>query len=154
MAVERTLVFVKPDGVARGLATEILSRFERKGFTIVGLKTLHVSRALAEKHYAIHKGKPFYDGLVTYVQSGPVVAAVIQGEDAVAQCRALMGATDPRKGAPGQIRFDYALEIGRNLIHGSDSVENAKAEIALWFRSDELVDWKRSDHVWLTEKPL
>lgn len=154
MAVERTLVFVKPDGVARGLATEIISRFERKGFAIVGLKILQVSPALAETHYGIHKGKPFYDGLVRYVQSGPVVAAVVQGEDAVAQCRAVMGATDPRKGAPGQIRFDYGLEIGRNLVHGSDSVENAKQEIALWFKSEELVDWKRSDHAWLYEKPL
>jgi nucleoside-diphosphate kinase len=154
VAIERTLVFVKPDGVARGLSTEILSRFERKGFTVVGLKVLRVSRQLAEKHYAIHKGKPFYDGLVRYVESGPVVAAVVEGEDAVLQCRAVMGATDPRKGAPGQIRFDYGLEIGRNLIHGSDSVENAKAEIALWFKSEELVDWKRSDHAWLYEKPL
>jgi len=154
VAVERTLVFVKPDGVVRGLASEILSRFERKGFTVVGLKLLQVSKALAEKHYAIHKGKPFYEGLVRYVQSGPVVAAVLEGEDAVLQGRSMMGATDPRKGAPGQIRFDYGLEIGRNLIHGSDSVENAKAEIALWFKPEEVVDWKRSDHAWLYEKPL
>jgi nucleoside-diphosphate kinase len=152
VAIERTLVFVKPDGVARGLATEILSRFERKGFTLVGLKLLHVSRALAEKHYAVHQGKPFYAGLVEYVQSGPVVAAVVEGEDAVLQCRALMGATDPRKGAPGQIRFDYAQEIGRNLIHGSDSVENAKAEIDLWFKPEELVAWARADRKWLYEK--
>ena len=152
MAIERTLVFIKPDGVARGLATEILSRFEAKGFTVSGIKVLKVGKDLAEKHYAIHKGKPFYDGLVKYVQSGPVVAAVLEGEDAVAQCRALMGATDPRKGAPGQIRFDYAQEIGRNLIHGSDSSENARAEITLWFKPEELVAWKRADHVWLYEK--
>lgn len=151
MAIERTLVFVKPDGVARGLATPILLRFEQKGFTLVGLKLLKVSRELAEKHYAIHKGKPFYEGLVKYVQSGPVVAAVVEGEDAVAQCRALMGATDPRKGAPGQIRFDYAQEIGRNLLHGSDAPETARAEIALWFKPEELVPWKRADHGWLHE---
>lgn len=151
MAVERTLVFLKPDAVKRGLATKILARFERKGFTLVALKLLQVSPALAEKHYAIHKGKPFYEGLIKYVQSGPVVAAVVEGEDAVTQCRNLMGATDPRKGAPGQIRFDYGQEIGRNLIHGSDSKENAAAEIALWFKPEELVSWKRADHGWFHE---
>lgn len=152
MAIERTLVFLKPDAVARGLSMEILARFERKGFTVVGLKLLHVGPKLAETHYAVHHGKPFYEGLVKYVQAGPVVAAVLEGEDAVAQCRAVMGATDPRKGAPGQVRFDYAQEIGRNVIHGSDSVENAKAEIALWFKPDELVAWKRADRAWLHEK--
>lgn len=151
MAIEQTLVFVKPDGVMRGLATEILARFERKGFTVRGLKLLKVSKELAEKHYAIHKGKPFYDPLVKYVQSGPVVAAVLEGEDAVAQCRAVMGATDPRKGRPGEIRFDFAQEIGRNIIHGSDSVENAKQEIALWFKPEEVVAWWRADRVWLHE---
>lgn len=151
LVVERTLVFIKPDGVARGLATEILCRFEKKGFTLVGLKVLHPSKKLAEEHYAIHKGKPFYNGLVRFLTSGPVVAAVLEGEDAVAQSRALLGATDPRKGAPGQIRFDYAQEIGRNLVHGSDAKETAAAEIQLWFKPDELVAWKRADHGWLHE---
>ncbi len=151
MAVERTLVFIKPDGVARGLSTAILARFEAKGFKLVALKLLKVGKDLAENHYAIHKGKPFYAGLIKFVRSGPVVAAVMEGEDAVAQCRALMGATDPRKGAPGQIRFDHGLEIGRNLIHGSDSAETAKQEIALWFGADELVAYRRSDEKWLYE---
>lgn len=151
LALERSLVFIKPDGVARGLATQILARFERKGFTIAALKLLSVGKKLAEDHYAVHKGKPFYEGLVRYIQSGPIVAAVLEGEDAIAQCRALMGATDPRKGAPGQIRFDYAQEIGRNLIHGSDSKETAAAEIRLWFKPEELVAWKRPDHSWLHE---
>lgn len=151
MAIERTLVFVKPDGVARSLSTVILSRFERKGFTMVALKMLQPSRKLAEEHYAIHKGKPFYDGLVRFLTSGPVVAAVLEGEDAVAQCRALMGPTDPRKGAPGQIRFDHAQEIGRNLVHGSDSAETAGTEIKLWFRPEELLVGKRSDAHWLHE---
>lgn len=152
MAIERTLVFLKPDAVARGISMEILARFEKKGFTLVGLKLLQVSPKLAETHYAIHKGKPFYDGLVKYVQAGPVVAAVVEGEDAVVQCRNLMGATDPRKGVPGQVRYDYAQEIGRNIVHGSDSVDNAKAEIALWFKPEELVSWKRADRSWLFEK--
>lgn len=149
--MERTLVLLKPDAVARGIGFEILSRFERKGFRVVALKLLHVGRKRAEDHYAIHKGKPFYDGLVKYVQSGPVVAAVLEGEDAVAQCRALMGATDPRQGAPGEIRFDFAQEIGRNLIHGSDSKETAAAEIKLWFNPEELVAAKRADQAWLHE---
>lgn len=152
MGIERSLVFVKPDGVARGLASKILARFERRGFRLVGLKLVQVSKDLAEKHYAIHQGKPFYDGLVKYVQSGPVVAAVVEGEDAIAQCRAMMGATDPRKGRPGEIRFDFSQEIGRNLVHGSDGPETAKAEIALWFKPEEMVAWKRADHAWLYEK--
>lgn len=151
VAIERTLVFVKPDGVARGLATEILARFERKGFKLVGLKLVKVGKELGERHYAIHQGKPFYPGLIKFVRSGPVVAAVVEGEDAVAQCRSLMGPTDPKKGAPGQVRFDYGQEIGRNLIHGSDSPETARKEIALWFRPDELVAWKRADERWLFE---
>ena len=151
MAVERTLVFLKPDAVMRGLTFDILARFERKGLTTVGLKLVQVSKKLDEDHYAIHKGKPFYEGLVRYIQSGPVVAAVLEGEDAVAQCRSLMGATDPRKGAPGQIRFDYAQEIGRNLIHGSDAPATAAAEIRLWFKPEELVSWIRADASWLHE---
>ncbi|HLE46971.1 MAG TPA: nucleoside-diphosphate kinase [Candidatus Thermoplasmatota archaeon] len=152
MAVERTLVFLKPDAVMRGLTGPILSRFEARGFTFVAMKLLHVSKDLAEKHYAIHKGKPFYDGLVKYVQSGPVVACVLEGEDAIAGCRRVMGATDPKKGAPGEIRFDYAQEIGRNLVHGSDGADTAKTEIALWFKPDELVSYRRAGHEWVHEK--
>ncbi|MBI2078957.1 MAG: nucleoside-diphosphate kinase [Euryarchaeota archaeon] len=152
MAVERTLVFLKPDAVMRGLVGPILNRLEARGFTFVAMKLLHVSKELAEKHYAIHKGKPFYDGLVRYVQSGPVVACVLEGEDAIAGCRRLMGATDPRKGAPGEIRFDYAQEIGRNLVHGSDGPQTAATEIALWFKPDELVTYRRAGHEWVHEK--
>lgn len=150
MARERTLIFLKPDAVSRGLTGEILARVERKGFKIVALKMLQVDRELAEKHYAVHKGKPFYDGLVEYVQKAPVVAAIVEGEDAIAGMRRLLGATDPRKGQPGEIRFDYGQEIGRNLVHGSDGPDTAKAEIELWF-GDEANAYERTDDPWLFE---
>jgi nucleoside-diphosphate kinase len=152
MAVERSFVMLKPDAVARGLVAPILARFEARGFTFVAMRLLKVPKKLAEDHYAVHKGKPFYDPLVSYVQSGPVLACVVEGEDAIAQCRRIMGATDPKKGAPGEIRFDYAQEIGRNLIHGSDAAETAKAEIALWFRPEELSSYHRAGHEWVHEK--
>lgn len=150
MARERTLIFLKPDAVSRGLTGEILARIERKGFKIVALKMLQVDQELADKHYEIHKGKPFYEGLVDYVQKAPVVAAIVEGEDAVAGIRRLLGATDPRKGQPGEIRFDYGQEIGRNLVHGSDGPETAKAEIELWF-GDEAHEYPRTDDGWLFE---
>ena len=153
MATERSFVMLKPDAVARGLVAPILARFENRGYTFAAMKLLRVSRKLAEDHYAVHKGKPFYDGLVKYVQSGPVLACVVEGEDAIAGCRRLMGATDPKKGAPGEIRFDYAQEIGRNLIHGSDAPETAKTEIALWFTDAEIATYRRSGHEWVHEKP-
>jgi nucleoside-diphosphate kinase len=150
MAREQTLVFLKPDAVARGLTGRILARIEQKGFKIVALKMLQVNESLAKEHYAVHEGKPFYAGLIQYVQSGPVVAAIVEGEDAIASMRTLLGATDPRKGQPGQIRFDYGLEIGRNLVHGSDGPETARTEIALWF-GDETVEYTRTDEPWLYE---
>lgn len=152
MAIERSFVMLKPDAVARGLVGPILSRFEQRGFTFVAMKLLKVGRKLAEEHYAVHKGKPFYEPLVSYVQSGPVLACVVEGEDAIAGCRRLMGATDPRKGAPGEIRFDFSQEIGRNLIHGSDGPETARAEIALWFRADEIASYRRAGYEWVHEK--
>jgi len=151
--VERTLIIVKPDGVQRGLTGEIIRRFEQRGLRIVGMKFIAVERALAQKHYAVHEGKPFYAGLVDYIVSGPVVVMALEGTNAVEAARMSIGATNPSKANPGSIRGDLGLEIGRNLVHGSDSVENAEAEIKLWFESDELVTWKRSTDGWIFEKP-
>ncbi len=151
--MERTLIIVKPDGVQRGLTGEIVRRFEQRGLRIVGMKFLSVSRALAEQHYAIHKGKPFYEGLVNYITSGPVVVIALEGTGAIEAARGTIGATNPAKAAAGSIRGDLGLEIGRNLVHGSDSVENGQAEIALWFKPDELVSWQRSTDSWIFEKP-
>lgn len=149
--MERTLVLVKPDGMQRGLAGEILARLERRGLKIVGLKLLHMDEALARRHYAVHEGKPFFEGLVRYITSSPVIAAVFEGTAAVAVVRNAMGATNPADAASGSIRGDLAMEIGRNLIHGSDSVENAGKEIALFFRPDELVSWERDVDRWVFE---
>ena len=137
MELERTLILLKPDAVARGLIGEIIARYERKGLVIEAAKLLQVPEALAKKHYAEHDGKPFFGGLVKYIQSGPTMAMVVAGKDAVAQCRAINGATDPKKAAPGTIRADLAMDIGRNLVHASDSVESGKREIALWFKPEE-----------------
>ncbi|MHB8573456.1 MAG: nucleoside-diphosphate kinase [Candidatus Dormibacteria bacterium] len=149
---ERTLIFVKPDGVQRGLIGEVVSRFERKGLKLVGLKMMQIDRPLAERHYAEHRGKPFYDGLVDFITSAPVVAMAIEGPDAVAQARALMGATSPVNAAPGTVRGDLAVEIGMNIVHGSDSPERAVQELALFFEAKELVEWQRSSQPWITEK--
>lgn len=135
---QRTFCLVKPDGVARGLVGEVLGRFERRGLKIDALRLLTLSRELAEQYYAEHKGKPFYDGLIEYVTSGPAVAMVLEGEDAVAVVRSMMGATDPAKAAPGTIRRDFGQHIGQNVIHGSDSSESASREIALFFRPREI----------------
>lgn len=151
MAIERSLVLIKPDGVQRGLVGEVLARFERKGVKIVALKLVHVSKDLAERHYAVHKGKPFYEGLVRYIGAAPVVAMVLEGESIVKVARALVGPTNPVEGKPGELRFDFTQQIGRNLVHASDSAENAKGEIALWFKSEELVEWKRHDVAWVFE---
>ena len=151
--MERTLIIVKPDGVQRGLTGEIIRRFEQRGLRIVAMKFIMVERALAQKHYAVHEGKPFYAGLVDYIVSGPVVVMALEGTNAVEAARGTIGATNPSKANPGSIRGDLGLEIGRNLVHGSDSVENAEAEIKLWFKSDELVSWKRSTDGWIFEKP-
>ncbi len=150
--MERTLVLVKPDGVQRGLVGEVISRLERRGLRLVAAKFLHVSRKLAETHYAIHRGKPFYEGLLKYITSAPVMAMVWEGPDAVAAVRQTMGATRPTEAAPGTIRHDFALEVGRNLTHASDSIENGEKEAALWFEPAELVDWQRDMDPWIFEK--
>ena len=151
--MERTLVLVKPDGVQRGLIGEVTSRLEKRGLRLVAAKFQKVSRALAEEHYAIHKGKPFYEGLLTYITSAPVMAMVWEGPNCIAAVRQTMGATRPTEAAPGTVRHDFALEVGRNLTHASDSLENGQNEIALWFKPDELVDWKRDSDPWIFEKP-
>ena len=139
MPFERTLILVKPDAMQRGLAGEIIARLERRGLRIAGLKLLQVDRALAERHYGEHVGKPFYEGLIDYITACPIVAAVFEGPNAVAAARQTMGATRPTEAAPGTIRGDLGLEVGRNLVHGSDSPESAKREIGLWFGDAELV---------------
>ncbi len=150
--VERTLVLVKPDGVQRGLIGEVISRLERRGLRLVAAKFVKVSRSLAEAHYAIHKGKPFYPGLIEYITSAPVMAMVWEGPNAVAAVRQTMGATRPTEAAPGTLRHDFALEIGRNLTHASDEPANGEKEIALWFREEELVPWKREIDRWVFEE--
>jgi len=150
--VERTLVLVKPDGVQRALIGEVISRLERRGLRMVAAKFMAVSKELAETHYAIHKGKPFYDGLISYITSAPVMAMVWEGPNAVAAVRQTMGATRPTEAAPGSLRHDFALEVGRNLTHASDTVENGEKEVALWFKKEELVDWKRAVDQWVFEK--
>ncbi len=150
--MERTFVLVKPDGVQRGLIGEVIARLERRGLRLVGAKFMQVSKELAETHYAIHKGKAFYDGLISYIISAPVMAMVWEGPNAVAAVRQTMGSTRPTEAAPGSIRHDFGLEVGRNLTHASDSIENGQAEVALWFKGTELVDWKRDVDRWVFEK--
>jgi len=149
--VERSLVLVKPDGVQRGLVGEVIVRLERRGLRLVAAKFMAVSRELAETHYAVHKGKPFYDSLIAYITSAPVMAMVWEGPDGITAIRQTMGATRPTEAAPGSLRHDFALDVGRNLTHASDSVENGEKEIALWFEKDELVDWNRALDEWIFE---
>lgn len=149
--MERTYLMIKPDGVQRGLVGEIIRRYEAKGFTLVGLKMLPVSRELAEQHYGVHKDKPFFKGLVDFITSGPVVAMVWEGEGVVAAARKMIGATNPLSAEPGTIRGDYGVTIGRNIIHGSDAVETAQTEISLWFKEEELVSWQPAMASWLYE---
>lgn len=149
--MERTLVLIKPDGVQRGLTGEIISRLEKRGLKLVGAKFLQVSQQLAETHYSIHVGKPFYEGLIRYITSSPVMAMVWEGPAAVAAVRQTMGATRPLEAAPGTIRHDFALMVGRNLTHASDSPENAQVEVALWFTPGELVDWRLDTERWIVE---
>lgn len=149
--MERTLIIVKPDAVQRGLSGEIIRRFENRGLRIVGMKFIHMSRELAGKHYAIHQGKPFYDGLINYITSAPVVVMALEGTQAVAVARNTIGATKPVEAAAGTIRGDLGLEVGRNLVHGSDSVENAAKEISLFFSAGELIDWTRDTDRWIFE---
>jgi nucleoside-diphosphate kinase len=150
--VEHSLVLVKPDGVQRGLIGEVIARLERRGLRLVAAKFMAISQELAETHYAIHKGKPFYDGLIAYITSAPVMAMVWEGPNAVAAIRQTMGATRPTEAAPGSLRHDFALEVGRNLTHASDTVENGEKEVALWFEQDELVEWGREVDRWVFEK--
>ena len=149
--MEQTLVLVKPDAVQRGLIGEVVSRLERRGLRLTAAKFIAVSKQFAETHYAIHKGKPFYDPLIAYITSSPVMAMVWEGPDAVAAVRQTMGETSPTEAAPGSLRHDFALQIGRNLTHASDSVENGGKEIALWFTPDELVSWDRAVDEWVFE---
>lgn len=148
--MERTFIAIKPDGVQRQLVGEVISRFEKKGFKLVGLKFMQVSRDLAEKHYGEHKGKPFFDGLVSYITSGPIVAMAWEGKNVVSAARLMIGATKPQEAAPGTIRGDLAVDIGRNVIHGSDSAASAERELSLFFGGD-LLDWSPAANAWIWE---
>ncbi len=150
--MERTLILIKPDGVERALVGPIVARFEQRGLKLVGLKMLQVSEELARKHYAVHEGKPFFDPLIQYIISSPVVAIVLEGPDAIQAARNTIGATKPVEAAPGSIRGDFGMMVGRNLVHGSDSPENAAAEIDLWFDEAELLTYERAVDDWILEK--
>jgi nucleoside-diphosphate kinase len=149
--LEQTFILVKPDGVQRGLMGEVIRRLEQRGLKMVAAKFKLVSKSLAEEHYAIHQGKPFYDGLITYITSGPVLAMVWEGPNAIAAVRQTMGATRPTEAAPGSVRHDFGLEVGRNLTHASDAPETAETEIALWFTPEELFSWSRDTDRWIFE---
>jgi nucleoside-diphosphate kinase len=150
--LERSLVIVKPDGVQRGLIGEIISRLERRGLRLAAMKFMSVSGELAAQHYAVHKGKPFYEPLINYITSDPVVVMAWEGNKAIEAVRQTVGATNPTAAAPGTIRGDLALEIGRNLIHASDGPETATFELGLWFKQGEFVEWKRDGERWVFEK--
>jgi nucleoside-diphosphate kinase len=149
--MERTLILVKPDAMQRGLAGEILTRLERRGLKLAGLKLMHVSDALARRHYAEHEGKSFFEGLIGYITSSPIIAAVFEGTGAIQACRATLGKTNPVNAEPGTIRGDFGLETGRNLVHGSDSVESATREIGLFFSDGELLTYLRDVDRWIFE---
>jgi nucleoside-diphosphate kinase len=151
MKNQRTFVMIKPDGVQRGLVGEIINRFEKKGLKIVAMKFVSVSKKLAEQHYGIHKGKPFFKPTVDYITSSPVVAIVIEGIDAINTVRNMMGKTNPQDAPMGTIRGDYGQFIGRNIVHGSDGPDTAEFEINLWFKPEEISNYKRVDEKWLTE---
>lgn len=148
--MERTFVIIKPDGVQRGLIGEIVGRFERRGLKIAAMRFLQVSDELARTHYAVHEGRPFYAGLIEYIVSGPVVALVLEGTSAITVVRKMLGATKPAEAELGSIRADFGMEIGRNLVHGSDGPDTAASEIALWF-GDDLVEWSRATDRWIFE---
>ena len=148
---ERTFIAIKPDGVQRGLISEIIGRFEKKGFKLVGLKQLIPSKELAQKHYGVHKDRPFFGDLVEFISSGPVIAMVWEGEGVILNARKLIGATKPLESEPGTIRGDLAVNIGRNIIHGSDGSETAAFEINLWFEDSEINEWQPSDFKWRVE---
>jgi nucleoside-diphosphate kinase len=150
--MERTLIIVKPEGVQRGLIGDIITRFERRGLKIIGMKFIQITPELAEQHYGVHKGKPFYPGLVKHITSGPVVVAVVEGPKAISVVRTTMGATNAAEAIPGTIRGDYALEIGFNIIHGSDGPETAAQEINLFFKPEELVHYSLETDRWVYEQ--
>ncbi|KAA0003867.1 MAG: nucleoside-diphosphate kinase [Thermoplasmata archaeon] len=150
--MERTFVMIKPDGVQRRLIGEIISRFEKVGIKIVAMKFISVSKEMAERHYAIHKGKPFYESLISYITSGPVVVMILEGNNVIERVRKMVGATDPNDAMPGTIRGDYAQEIGRNIVHASDSLKTAQQEIKLWFSKEEIIEYALTDEKWLFEK--
>jgi nucleoside-diphosphate kinase len=149
--VEKTFIAIKPDGVQRGLVGEVIRRFESKGYTLIAMKMMKVDRKLAEQHYEVHQEKPFFKGLVEFITSSPIVAMVWQGNDVVSASRKIIGATNPVSAEPGTIRGDFGSDVGRNLIHGSDAVETAKREIALWFSEEELCDWQPTLMPWIKE---
>jgi len=149
--LERTLIIIKPDAVQRGLVGDIIARFERRGLRIAAMKLIHIDEELASQHYAVHKGKPFYAPLIRYITSSPVVVMVLDGSRAIEVVRRTMGSTNPVEATPGTIRADYGLEIGRNLVHGSDGPETAAAEIALYFSESEVLPYKRAIDDWIAE---
>ena len=151
MHQEKTFIAIKPDGVQRGFISEIIGRFERKGFKLVALKQLIPSKELAQKHYGVHKERPFFNDLVDFISSGPVVAMVWEGEGVISSARKMIGATKPLEAEPGTIRGDLAVNIGRNIIHGSDGPDTASFEINLWFNNEEICDWNPSDSIWRVE---
>ena len=149
--MERTLIIIKPDAVQRGLSGEILRRFEQRGLRIIGMKFMQVSRELAEKHYDVHRERPFFASLVDYIVSSPVVVIALEGTNAIVAARNTIGATNPSEAGAGTIRGDYGMEIGRNLVHGSDSIENGQIEVANFFSDDELISWSRDTDQWIFE---
>ena len=149
--MQKTLVLLKPDAVQRGLVGELVSRLERKGLKLVGMKLVRMNDALARQHYAEHVDKPFFKGLAEFITSGPLVAMAIEGEDAICMVRTLMGETNPANAAPGTVRGDYAVSIGLNLVHGSDSLESAQRELALFFKKDEILEYDRATDPWIIE---
>jgi nucleoside-diphosphate kinase len=149
--LERTLIIIKPDAVQRGLMGKIINRFERRGLRIAGMKLIHITTELAQRHYAVHEGKPFYEPLIEYITSSPVVVIVLEGNDAIEIARRTMGATNPAEAAPGTIRADFGLEIGRNLVHGSDGPETAAFEVPLFFEEEEILSYGRNVDPWIFE---
>ncbi len=149
MALERTYVMVKPDGVQRGLVGEIVGRFEKKGLKLVGLKLINITEEMAKQHYAEHAHRNFFGELVEFITASPVAAMVLEGENAVALCRGMMGATKAEEAAPGTIRGDFAMYTGKNLIHGSDSIESAQREIEIFFKPEEMVEWDLDSRKWI-----
>jgi nucleoside-diphosphate kinase len=150
-SIEKTFVMIKPDGVQRGIIGEIITRLERKGLKIVAMKMMHISEELASIHYAEHHGKPFFEGLLSYITSGPVVAMVVEGKNAVKVVRTIVGSTNPVEASPGTIRGDFGMDVGRNIIHASDSLTSAEREINLFFKPEEIVRYKKAEEEWIYE---